>query len=242
MPSATSSSPVLDAERRAWSYWFVDGLPNLLTGVLCLLLAGCFVLLSYHSHARSPVVITLAALAIVIYIVVFVRLRQTLEWLKSRITYPRTGYTTPPYFTYTNDTALPPELTMLTLSNVAEKEATDLRRAYQDQHRRVWLFVAVLAAAVISTMLIQNRWFCGVAGVVVGLGIWLSTRKDERMSWVVAVGLPFAGMYMLMFPGPDAGVRIERLGFFLGGIGFVLALTGAIALVRYLRGNPVARA
>jgi hypothetical protein len=45
-----------------------------------------------------------------------------------------------------------------------------------------------------------------------------------------------------MFPGPDAGVRIERLGFFLGGIGFVLALTGAIALVRYLRGNPVARA
>jgi len=33
-------SPVLSAEQRSWHYWFDDGLPSLLTGIACLLLAA----------------------------------------------------------------------------------------------------------------------------------------------------------------------------------------------------------
>ena len=56
-----SPSPVLDAERRAWNYWFVDGLPNLVSGVLCLLISGVYVLASGPPHVRSPLVITIVA-------------------------------------------------------------------------------------------------------------------------------------------------------------------------------------
>lgn len=37
------SSPVLEAESRAWTYWFVDGLPYLTAGFLCVLLSGTFI-------------------------------------------------------------------------------------------------------------------------------------------------------------------------------------------------------
>lgn len=231
-----SSSPVLDAERRAWNYWFVDGLPNLVSGVLCLLISSVYVLASGPPHVRSPLVIATFSVVFGIYVVVFLRLRQTLEWLKSRITYPRTGYATPPYFTHWE--APPIELNMLSLSNAAEKEAFNTRRAHEDSHRRGWFFVAILAAAGISTLLIEKPWICAATGIVAGLGICLTARRNQRMSWVVVFGLPFAGMYMYIFPTRHT----ERAASFLAGVGLVLALTGAIALIRYLRRNPLARA
>ena len=235
-----SPSPVLDAEHRAWNYWFVDGLANLVGGLLCLLLASVSFLVPAPHHVASPLVITLAVLGYCIYALVFSRFRQTLEWLKARITYPRTGYATPPYFT--NWEVPPIELNMLNLSNVAEKEALNARRVREDVHRRGWFFVAIIAAAEISTLLIETPWICGVMGTTAGLKIWLTTRKNERMSWAVAFALPFAGLYMFAFPGLNRTLRIERLGFFLAGVGLVLVLTGAISLVRYLRRNRAARA
>lgn len=240
MATASSLSPVLQAERRAWSYWFVDGLSNLLTGALCQLLAGAFLWIAFHPHTRSPLIIGAAGLVLVVYFAVFFRLRQTLEWLKSRITYPRTGYTAAPSFTEDTNAGRQPGLTMLALSSVGESETVQRVKEDLDVKRRTWFFVAVLAAEIISTVLIRNDWICGVAGVAMGVGIWLVTRNDERMSWVVALGLPFAGIYMFIFP--TSRPRVMRAGFFLAGTGLVLLFMGAIALVRYLRSNPVARA
>ena len=244
-----SSSPALDAERRAWNYWFVDGLPNLVGGLLCLLLASISFLVAGSHHVPSPLVITLTVTAFGIFIAVFSRFRQTLEWLKARITYPRTGYTAPPYFTLTYDAPLPSDLTMLNLSEAVNPRllpnASEAERERQDRYRRLWLTLAVFVAAVLCAAFIHERWICGVLGTAAGLGIWLTTRKNERMSWAVAFGLPFAGMYMLYmftFSGSNPGLRIERSGFFLAGIGLVLTLTGTVGLIRYLRRNPVARA
>ena len=232
-----SPSPVMDAERRAWSYWFIDGLPNLVAGVLCLLISSVYALASAGPrHVRSPLVITLVAVAFGIYGVVFFRLRQTLEWLKSRITYPRTGYTTPPYFVNWN--AAPIELTMLNLSNVAEKEAFNMRRVREDAHRRGWFFVAIIAAAGMSSLLTGNPWICAATGIVAGLGICFAARRDQRISWVVVYGLPFAGAYMYIFPSR----HIAGAASFLAGVGFLLALDGVMTLIRYLRSNPAARA
>lgn len=241
-----SSSPVLDAERRAWNYWFVDGLPNLVAGLLCLLLASISFLLSGPHHVRSRLLITLAVIVFGIFAAVFLRFRQTLEWLKARITYPRTGYTAPPYFALTFDASPPADLTMLNLSEAVNQgilpNASEAERERQDRYRRLWLTLAVFVAAVLCAAFIHERWICGVLGTAAGLGIWLTTRKNERMSWAVAFGLPFAGMYMFMFRGSNPGLNIERLGSFLAGMGLVLTLTGAISLIRYLRRNPVARA
>lgn len=240
-----SPSPVLDAERRAWNYWFVDGLPNLIGGLLCLLLAGASFLLSGPHPRRSPLVIALLVLAYGIYVVVLLRFRQTLEWLKTRITYPRTGYAASPYFTFGQDASPPADLTMLNLSDTAKQgilpDASEVERERQDRYWRLWLTLTVFTAAALCAAFIHQRWICGVFGTAAGLGIWLTTRRDERLSWAVAYGLPFAGMYMFMFHGSNQGLRIERLGSFLAGMGLVLTLTGAVALIRYLRRNPVAR-
>lgn len=240
MATAGSLSPILQAERRTWSYWFVDGLSNLVTGALCLLLAGTFLLAASHPHTRSPLVIGATGLGIAIYAIMFFRLRQTLEWLKSRITYPRTGYTAPPSFTVDNTAGHQPGLTMLALSSVGENETAQRLHEDLDVKRRAWFFVAVLAAEIISTVLIRNNWACAVAGIAMGVGIWLVARNDERMSWVVTLGLPFAGIYMFIFP--TSRPRVMRAGFFLAGTGLALAFMGAMALMRYLRRNPVARA
>jgi multisubunit Na+/H+ antiporter MnhF subunit len=237
MSSIGSMAPVLNAERRAWSYWFVDGLANLVTGALCLLLAGSYLLVAFHPHTRSPLVIGGAFTGFGIYAAVFFRLRQTLEWLKSRITYPRTGYTAAPSFTADSNAGHQPGLTMLALSPVGEQETEQRAHEDLDARRRGWFFAAVLAAEVISTLLIHETWICAIAGIAMGVGIWLVTRNDERMAWVVALGLPFAEIYMFLFP--TSRPRVLRAGFFLAGTGVLLAFVGAIALARYLRRNPV---
>ncbi|MGC1106942.1 MAG: hypothetical protein WA876_10415 [Candidatus Acidiferrales bacterium] len=236
MSSAHSSSPVLDAERRAWSYWFVDGLPNLLAGILCLLLAGTLLLLAYHPHTHSPLVLTFVALAFGIYIVLCARLRETLEWLKARITYIRTGYAAPPYFT---ENSAPADLVMLNLSGVREKEATTPLLVAEDLRWRLWFLLSIFTAEPLAGRFIPSHLLCAVAGIVAGLLAWWATRKDPRKSWAVVFGLLLAQLYTLNFMGTP---HMEGAGYFQAGVGFALALAGAIALIRYLRRNPVARA
>ncbi|MGB7024550.1 MAG: hypothetical protein WBD73_12190 [Candidatus Acidiferrales bacterium] len=71
-----------------------------------------------YRHTCSPLVIAIVLVAFGIYGVVFFRLRQTLEWLKARITYPRTGYAASPYFTSGQEGQPVTDLTMLNLSKV----------------------------------------------------------------------------------------------------------------------------
>ncbi len=86
---ADSPSPVIDAELRARRYWFTDGLTNLVLGVGCLSMALA-ALFPPRRPALVPMALWLAALGI--YGAAITRNRQIVEWLKERITYPRTGY------------------------------------------------------------------------------------------------------------------------------------------------------
>ncbi len=246
MPPA-NSSPVLDAERRAWSYWFVDGLPNLVAGLISLLLAVAFVLLSHQRHNKSLVLFASAAILTLVYILVFARFRQTIEWLKARITYPRTGYAAPPTFTSTLSEPLPADVVMLNLGRSTRPgilpDTEEMIAA--NQERRWWVMIALIiyAAAFLSAAFVHQPWICGVLGVIASLGTWMMTRKNERASWALAFGLPYAGMFIFTIAGPyNKHLRVDRLGFFLAGAGLMLAATGAVALVRYLKHNPVARA
>lgn len=238
--------PVSNAEHRAWSYWFADGLPNLAAGLLCLFLAAAFVLFSHYNQSKSPIVLALGASGTLALFAIFIRFRQTIEWLKRRITYPRTGYAASPYFTYNQEDQPAADLIMLDLSK-AEKpaivpSAVEAARDVQDRRWRLGLTLGVYLVALLSAIFIRDEWACGAFGMTAGLGIWLSTRKNERMSWAVAVGLPFAGMYMFILSGPYLPHKIERLAFFLGAAGSVLVANGAITLTRYLKHNPAVRA
>lgn len=238
MAAANSLSPVMQAERRAWSYWFADGLPNLLAGALCILLASVFLLLSGPRHNRSPLEIAFVFVAFGICGFVFIRFRQTLEWLKRRITYPRTGYIASPYFT---DTSAPSaDLVMLNLSGVRARETTVPLLVTEDLRWRLWIMLAVLIAEPLAGKFIANHILCAVAGCAGGFLVWLASRKDPRKSWAVVFGLLFPQFYIGYVS--DHLHVLKGACFFQAGVGFVLVLAGTIALARYLKHNPVAGA
>ncbi|HKF53312.1 MAG TPA: hypothetical protein VKB26_13435 [Candidatus Acidoferrales bacterium] len=237
MASANPVSPVLDAERRSWDYWFVDGLPYLSAGILGLLIAAIFLLVDRYGHTHSPFLIVLVVVMLGFVALVYARLRQTLEWLKSRITYPRTGYVPPPYFT---DHSTPPaDLVMLNLSGVREKETIAPLLVSEDLRWRLWVALLILPAEPLVGQFIASHALCTLIGCVGGFFAWLLSRKDPRKAWAVLFGLLFAQIYTCDFLSRP---HIEGAFYFLAGVGFALALAGAIVLARYLRRNPVARA
>lgn len=236
--TTSDSSPILNAEQRSWNYWFVDGLPNLMAGILCMLLSGAFILIFRYRHTHNLLVFALLAIAFVMFIVLWLRLRQTLEWLKSRITYRRTGYSPAPYFTE-NDRP-PADLVMLNLSSAREKETSRSFLVSEDLRWRVWVMLPILIAEPLAGRFISSHALCVLAGCVGGVLAWLVSRKDARKAWAVVFGLLFAQIYTVDFLSrPNV---VEGAFYFLAGVGFVLALAGAIMLMHYLRRNPVAGA
>src|SRR5450755_151473 len=119
----SSPSPILDAGQRAWRYWFADGLPTLVAG-LCSLSFG-FSTLYAGQRAETPLSVAVSLAGLGLYGAVLFRHREIVEWLKTRVTYPRTGYVRPPFAS--EDTTLP--LTLLALST----SGTDATRQEQAQ-------------------------------------------------------------------------------------------------------------
>ena len=237
---------VSQAEKRAWSYWFADGLPNILGGFGCLLLSLAYALLIRFRHTRSPLLVGLAVLLVGIAWVLLFRLRQTLEWLKARITYPRTGYAASPYFTFGQTEPLPADLTMLNLSSADSRgilpAAAVAARALDDRKWQVGITLTVYLAAFLSAAFIHERPVCAALGIAAALLMWRSAHKNERRSWAVVFGLPYAAMLIFIIAGLNPSrLQVERLAFFLAGAGLLLVLTGGIMLARYLKHNPAAQ-
>lgn len=216
-------------QRRAWNYWFEDGLPALVGGF------GCFFFgLSYvFDHALVRL------LLFALYGLILLCHRVIIEWLKTRLTYPRTGYVTPPRSSQDEHPPLP-DLAALSLQadpvKVA-KTASECRKA----KIRMTLVLALLLPAVLGTMFIDRSWSYAAAGVALALGLWIMNGKEFRLSWMAIGGIPLIGFYMAIFP-PDGLTPAHRVGFFSAACGLLIVANGAVTLAFYLWRNPVARA
>lgn len=231
--AATASS---DAEHRAWSYYFADGLPNLLAGIGCLLVSGTFLLILRYHHQRSPFLIAGAAVFFSISGVVLIRFRETVDWLKSRITYPRTGYAAPPYFT---EYSTPPaDLVMLNLSGVREKETRTPFLVAEDLRWRLWVILGTLAVEPLAGRFIVSHILCLLAGCAAGFLVLWASRNDPRRSWAIVFGLVLLQMNSLVLLN---SLQIYGAVYFQAGVGLALTLAGAITLARYLNRNPAMR-
>jgi|HubBroStandDraft_1064217.scaffolds.fasta_scaffold04978_5 hypothetical protein len=206
-PVADIHSPVLDAEQRARNYWFLDGLPNLVTGMVLLLMG--FALLAGQMKPERPLLVGVSLVAVVLYLTFALRIRQVVEWLKARITYPRTGYTAPPYLT--EDSALSP-----------------------GRKRRAWVLIGFMVGVILVTRFVESRWICLAVGLLAGVSLWLAIRKSEKVSWIDLLTFPVVGSCLTVFPVAPR----DRLPFFVLGAGLALALSGTLRLVQYLRRNP----
>jgi hypothetical protein len=222
-----AKSPLAAAQRRAWSYWFEDGLPTLVGGAGCAVFGLSFI----FDHSLFRLVL------VALYGVIILRHRPIVEWLKARLTYPRTGYVTPPY---SPQGALPPLPNSAALSLQADPERLAKMASEQhEQKRRMILVLIMLIAGVLGTMFIDSPWSYAAAGLDLALALWIMNGKDFRLSWIAIGTIPLIGFYLAIF-SPDGLTPAHRLGYFVAADGLVIVADGAVALVRHLWRNPVA--
>lgn len=222
-----SSSPVLDAERRAWNYWFVDGLFNILSGIGCLLLAASFEI----DKRRSTLNFVIATCCYFLFLAIMLRREQVLGWLKSRITYPRTGYVPYPY-------KPPAALTELRIDDPEPETPLDVRRARWNRALRSLPGIIALGVALALLVVVKTPWVCLVAAALYGFAFGSMTDRGIKYSLTAMLVMSFVGLGMSL-------LRVggfHRFDLLTAGAGLVLMTDGMITLIRYLRRNPVARA
>jgi len=224
MYSAPSS--ILDAGQRARRYWYADGIPTLVVG-LGLLMFGLSML---SAQRETPLHIVLSFGALGLYGALLLRRTETMDWLKTRLTYPRTGYVAPPV--NASNTSLPLSLGLST-ATADELRDEEVQLVDWERRRRMGIATAMVLLMHTAIMFISNRWFFTVEGIVIAAALWI-VRKDIRVSPILLLGCPCVGLAMtLVVPsGPD------RIAYSVVGWGGLLILDGAIALIRYIGHNP----
>jgi len=133
-------STVLTARQRASRYFFVDGFSTLIAGLGCLLMA--FQLFYSRDGRTTPLSLLVSLLILFAYLSIMFRQREIVEWLKTRITYPRTGFAIPPGFE--DDSVVHAGLALLTLDETESNRLSEVRQVYADRKRRM-LFMIVAA-------------------------------------------------------------------------------------------------
>ena len=222
-------SPILQAERRSWAYWYADGLPHLVSGVGILLVAVLG--LAPGDWQRVPWILPIFVIVLIGYAALLLRMRSVLDWLKARLVWPRTGYAAAPFFTEPDATREPVVLTLL--ASDADRQRTVRARQFRWLMTLVYLGLGTLVA--LTLLYVQTRWACAAAGVILSGGVRLLGKYDESFSWAILIGMPLVGLWMV-------NLRVEprqRLGWFFLGAGLLLTLEGAVTLARFLRRNPV---
>jgi hypothetical protein len=211
--------------RRAASYWFIDGLPDLVSG-LALILCGIAGLLwrmyapsSWNRYYFVPVGLG--------FIAVFWNSRAILEFLKSRVTYPRTGYAQPP-----DESPAPRPLITLSLN---PRRPVDDNVAYS----RTWAVMVIWWYCIFSLDAPLERWAAPVVMPLLAATLYAVNRKSESpYQWWSALILALTGPVLLWVDLPPLLRPLAPLLL----AGAWLAAQGACTFVGYLRANPCPQA
>jgi hypothetical protein len=212
--------------RRAAAYWFADGLPEMVAGFGFLAFGACAIWFDHLQQHSWPERAAFLAIELVSIAVIFVCGRSISVYLKSRVTFPRTGYVRPP----------------LDWDRVSQRE-TVVGLGLAGEQARPDQNVTSFRSSTISVVVLGNV-VAGVIGNPVGLPLAMSTvavllyvlnRDSERpYSWMSVLPLPAAGLLaMRMDMGRDANAWTAVV---IGGAW--LAAQGCWRLVGYLRRHP----
>ena len=206
-----SASPA----HRAAAYWFIDGLPELVAGLVMALSGGIGLVLWAAGLSPWFAFLALAALS---------KDRSVVEFLKARVTYPRTGYVKPPV----NSDDVPPQTLTILMpppGSAAEKNVT---------HFRNNTLIPLILGAVYTTFS-EAAWFwlVGVWGAV-GAMYLLNRRLERPYRWWELFALALAGSALIAMNVPLASR--PSLGLAIAGA-WLLALGGG-KLAWYLRTHP----
>lgn len=212
--------------RRAAAYWFIDGLPEVVAGAGLVALGGGAVWFHQIKPYSWPVRVTFLVLGLVSLMVVFGLNRSISLWLKSHVTFPRTGYVRPP----------------CEWEEVAEKETVltlGLEGGAPPPDRNVTRFristIGVIICAQFLAGVVPNPFGLPIAMSGAAMLLYLLHRNSERpYHWAAVLLLAAAGFgAMLLRMSQDENSWAAIL---IGGVW--LAAQGAWRLLGYVRRNP----
>lgn len=211
----------IEAMRRARGYRNIDGLLNLLqaTTFISWGLFWFFV----PTLARSGWMWTIYVLLWALWILV--DSDGLLEWLRARVTYPRTGYVVP--------RELPPEPHFTTL-NLDQREGNlnaVAGAAREGATRKGLAFICILTLW-LAALAENSGLLLGSMAVITALWDWWQQRQNPP--WLSIGTLLLIGLLMNVMPL----LRAQRVGVILLVLGSSCMLKGATLLVRYIRHHP----
>jgi uncharacterized membrane protein YcfT len=199
-----------EVEQRVKRYWYTDGIAELASG-------GLFVLLGIYFGAQgllgenSTVSIILQVSLILVMIGGIFGVRRLVNVLKARLTYPRTGYVE---------------------YRVNEKNAKVRRYVVVG----VAMIIAIASVVLVDTIRGLDSMAL-ITGLLVGvIFIALRGKSSGLKRFYLLGGLAIALGVALSFSGLS---QAYNLGLFYGLIGIAILISGGMVLRRYLSENPL---
>jgi len=201
---------MVDVEQRVKRYWYSDGIADISVGAMFLLLGLFFGVQGYFGEGSRVSVILQVSMVLVMIGSIF-GVQWLVTTLKSRLTYPRTGY--------------------------VEYRAKDK----ESNQRRFFVIGVALVIVVASIVLIDFiRTLDSMvltSGILVGVVFIALRGKSTRVTRFYILG----GFAILLGIGLSMGnlSRLYNLALFYGLEGILLMITGGIVLRRYINENPM---
>lgn len=199
-----------DVEQRVQRYWYTDGIGELIGGGMCLLLGLYFSAQQYFGDQSIVGVILQSSFVVILIGGVFIA-RRVINILKTRVTYPRTGY--------------------------VEYRTNDKNMIW----RRVFSAAIAMTVAIFSVAIARRidaiDSMVAVTGVLVSVILLVKQGWSSRVwrfyvlsatSLILGIALSVSGL-----PGG------YNLGAFYGLMGTAFAISGSLTLRRYLQENPM---
>ncbi len=200
---------VSDVERRVKRYWFTDGIVEIVGGGLSFLFGTYFIAQEMLAEGSAWHTVLGGAFVLLLVSGYFIT-RSLVNNLKTRITYPRTGYVDYP-----------------------SQKGTALRRILT-----IGIAVGVSTMLIaIGRRVGTYDWVPAFTGVLFGFVLLLVMRKKGGpvRFYILAIFSVAAGL-ILSFSGLDLSYS---LGLFYGLVGIAYLISGSMTLRRYILQNPM---
>ena len=205
-----NSNDMKQVEQRVKRYWYTDGIAELASGGIFILLGLYFGVLGYFKEGSLVSVILQTSMVLVLVGGAF-GVRWLVNTLKSRVTYPRTGYVE---------------------YRVNEKDA---------KVRRYVVAGVAMVIAIASILLVDYirglDSMVLITGLLVGV-IFIALRGKSSglkrfyllggLAIVLGIALAYSGL-----------TQVYTLTLFYGLLGVAILISGGLVLRRYLAENPL---
>jgi hypothetical protein len=202
-------SNLSDVDKRVNRYWYVDGLGELIGGSLFILLGIYFALQGYFGPDSMLSGILQVSLVVLMIGGAFVG-RRLINALKTRLTYPRTGYVE---------------------YHVNKKEAGSKRFL-------AFLMAFTVAALAVAFVGIFKSFdsMVAVTGFIVGMILVLLRAKSSGLTRFYLLGVISAVLgFAISTSGLSNGYA---LGLYYASMGVCFLISGGLTLAHYLHENP----